>query len=248
VPGGWPPNDPRAAGWEHASVVEAQVAKWDRFVEAVCSTRPLGVYHEAAEIGSEHPAAHNFLVSFAYVLGRAGVGRDRVSVLDWGGGLGQYAVVARAALPELALDYTVFDLPGVCAAGRGLQPEVRFTSDRGACLSRRYDLVFASGSLQYARDWEDLLRGFARAASRWVYLARTPVVDDSGRFVVVQRPHSAGYRTEYLGWVFNRAELLASAAGSGLALEREFLMVGEEVAAAGLPKPFGYRGFLFRAP
>lgn len=247
VPEGWRSDDPRGKGWEHPSVVEAQQCKWPTFIEAVQSTKPLGVYHEAAHISSENPAAHNFVLAFAYVLARAAVGSGSLSVLDWGGGLGQYAVIARNTLPEVCIEYTVFDLPGVCAAGRELLSDVRFSSDAEACLAQRYDLIFASGSLQYAADWCDLLARFATSAKRWVFLSRTPFVDASPSFVVVQRPHSAGgYHTEYLSRVFNRPELLAEAAAAGLDLEREFMMVGERVAAAGAPAPFEYRGFLLR--
>jgi putative methyltransferase (TIGR04325 family) len=247
VPEGWLVDDPRARGWEHPSVADTQLAKWPAFLQFLRSTAPLGIYHEAAQMGSEDAAAHNFILAFSYVLARAAAGRSSLSVLDWGGGLGHYAAIARTVLPEVRLDYTVFDLPGLCAAGARVQPEVRFTSEPGECLSRRYDLIFASGSLQYAADWRGLLGQFASSAERWVFLSRTPFVDEVPSFVVVQRPMSAGgYRTEYLSWVFNRAELLAGAAAAGLALEREFLMVGERVAAVGASAAFEYRGFLLR--
>jgi putative methyltransferase (TIGR04325 family) len=246
VPEGWRPDDPRVVGWEHPSIVETQLRKWPDFVRAVQSTQPLGVYHEAAQVDSENPVAHNFVLAFAYVLARAAAGRNSLSVLDWGGGVGHYAVIARATLPEVQIDYTVLDLPGLCSAGRTLLPDVRFTSDAEECLSRRYDLIFASGSLQYAADWQGLLRRFANSAERWVFLNRTPFVNGPS-FVVVQRPHSAGgYQTEYLSRVFNRDELLSEAAAAGLAIEREFLMPGERVAAVGAPEPFEHRGFLLR--
>lgn len=171
VPGGLPLNNAPATGWEHPSVIETQQRKWPAFVQAVRSTNPLGVYHEAADIESENPAAHNFVLAFAYVLARAAVGRRSLSVLDWGGGLGHYAVIARAVMPEVSVDYTVFDLPALCAAGQEVLPDVHFTSNAEACLSRRYDLIFASGSLQYAADWQNLLRRFATSSQDWVFLS-----------------------------------------------------------------------------
>ena len=246
VPEGWRPDDPRATGWEHPSIVDTQLSKWPGFVRAVQSTKPLGVYHEAAHIDSENPVAHNFVLAFAYVLARAAAGRSSLSVLDWGGGIGHYAVIARASLPEVPINYTVLDLPNLCTAGRTMLPDVQFMSDAEACLSHHYDLIFASGSLQYASDWQELLRQFATSAERWVFLSRTPIASGPS-FVVVQRPHSAGgYQTEYLSRVFNREELLSEAAAAGMTLEREFLMPGERVAAVGAPEPFEYRGFLLR--
>jgi putative methyltransferase (TIGR04325 family) len=246
VPEGWRTDDPRAAGWEHSSIVQTQLSKWPEFVHAVQSTKPLGVYHEAADISPENPVAHNFVLAFAYVLARAATGRSSVSVLDWGGGIGHYAVLARATLPEVLIDYTVLDLPSLCAAGQTVLPDVHFTSDAEECLSRCYDLIFVSGSLQYAADWHSLLRRFAASAGRWVFLSRTPIAKGPS-FVVVQRPHSAGgYQTEYLSRVFNHEELLSAAAAAGMTLEREFLMPGEVVAAVGAPEAFVYRGFLLR--
>jgi hypothetical protein len=35
--------------------------------------------------------AHNFVMTFGYVLARTAQSQKRVSVLDWGGGVGQYS-------------------------------------------------------------------------------------------------------------------------------------------------------------
>ncbi|WP_279387772.1 methyltransferase, TIGR04325 family [Roseicella frigidaeris] len=247
VPEGWQPGDPRASGWDHPSIAETQLAKWPGFLAVLHSTTPLGIYHEAAQIGSEDPAAHNFILVFSYVLARAAAGRKRISVLDWGGGIGHYAAIARAVLPEIEIDYTVCDRPSLCEAGRQVLPEVRFVSDPAECFARRYDLVLASGSLQYVHDWQAQFRQLAAAAEGWMFLSRTPFVRSPSSFVVVQRPWSAdGYRTEYLTHVFSHAALVTAAQAAGLVLEREFMMIGERVAAAGAPEPFEYRGFLLR--
>jgi len=245
VPEGWQEDDPRGQGWHHPSVVEAQRRRWPDFVAAVESTGPLGIGHEAVRIEAGDILNHNILISFAHVLGRAAAGRDRLSVLDWGGGLGYYAVVARSVLPEIAFDYTVEDLPGVCEAGRELLPAVRFTSDEEEALSRRYDLVFCSSSLQYSRDWLAMLRRLAEAADRWVFLTRLPLFETGPPRAVVQRPHWAGYHTEYISWVFSRPEILEAAASFGLVLEREFLVRDGSASAGGTPLSYE-RGFLFR--
>jgi hypothetical protein len=52
-----------------------------------------------------------FKMTFGYVLVRAAYDKARTSVLDWGGSLGHYALMARALLPELPIDVTVKDLP-----------------------------------------------------------------------------------------------------------------------------------------
>jgi putative methyltransferase (TIGR04325 family) len=245
LPEGWREDDPRGMGWHHPSVTEAQRRRWPDFVAAVESTGPLGIGHEAVQIESDDILNQNILLAFAHVLGRAAAGRDRLSVLDWGGGLGYYAVVARSVLPEIAFDYTVEDLPGVCQAARELLPEVRFTSGEAEALSHRYDLVFASSSLQYSRDWRVLLRRLAAAADRWVFITRLPLFEGDAPRAVVQRPHWAGYQTEYISWVFSRPDFLDAAASCGLALEREFLVRDAQASIKGIPRSYE-RGFLFR--
>jgi putative methyltransferase (TIGR04325 family) len=241
----WPEHDPRQDGWRHPSVSAAQRRRWTAFVEAVRSTRPLGIEHEAERITSENISGQSAFLSFLYVLARAAGDRGSMSVLDWGGGLGYYAVIARTALPLIRLDYTVKELPEICSAGQLLLPDVKFVSDV-SCLSRNYDLVFASNALQYAADWRATLQQLATCASDWVFLARLPLVDTANSFVVVQRPHWAGYETEYISWVFNRHVLLAEAQAFGLILEREFLGRKASSAIVGAPEQYRERGFLFR--
>ena len=237
---------PPGGGWADPSVAATERARWDDFAALLRAPGPLGVVHEAPRITGNDIAAQNTLLAFAYVVARAGHGRERVAVLDWGGGMGHYGLLARATSPELALDYTVVDLPSLCAAGRTALPEVAFVEDGAAALGARYDLVVASSSLQYTEHWRALLDRLAAASRVWLYLTRIPLVTRAPTHVVVQRPHRVGYATEYVGWVFNRAEFLTAVAATGAVLEREFLIDGA-ADPAGAPEPFVTRGFLFRA-
>ena len=128
-----------------------------------------------------------------------------------------------------------------------MNPAVTFHDD-DSCLEREYDLVFASGSLQYAVDWQAQLAGLARAARGLLYVTRLPVAHGASSFVVLQRAQRYGYRTEYVGWVVSRHELLARARELDLELVRE-LVVDAWFSAEGAPEsPVGHRGFLFRRP
>jgi putative methyltransferase (TIGR04325 family) len=190
---------------------------------------------------------HNTVMSFAYVLARAALGREGVSILDWGGGIGHYYAYARAVLPEIELDYHCYDLPLITAGGRQVLPEAQFHDTEEEALSRRYDLVLASGSLHYSRDWRRILAGLARVTDRYLYVTRQPTVETAPSFVVVQRPYRHGYITEYPGWFLNRGEFLAEAQGLGLELLREFL-IAEQPVVPGVPEQAHFRGFLFAAP
>ncbi len=236
-----------AKGWNVAAISAAYREKWPAYLRAIDGTGPLGVNHEmqhAEDIGTEDLGAHNTLISFAYVLALAARGRDRISLLDWGGGIGHYLPLARAVLPGVEIDYHCKDVGVLAEHGRELFAEATFYDD-DSCLDRRYDLVMASGSLQYAPDWPATLTGLAGATAGLLYVARAPVAVRAASFVVLQRAHDYGYDTEYVGWVFNRDELLAVAGGAGFTLVREFL-VAAQLAAAGAPEaPVGHRGFLF---
>jgi putative methyltransferase (TIGR04325 family) len=229
-------------GWNVESVSNEQMRKWDRLVELTSGTGPLGIDPHAPVVSNTDYRAHNALMTFGYVLVRSAGGRDSVSVLDWGSGPGQYYVFARALLPGVAIDYHGVDVPLLCEAGRRAVPEATFHDDDSA-FDRQYDLVMASGALQYAEDWRDTLGKLAGAASRSLYLV-VPVVRHANAFVIVQRPHKYGYLTEFVQWVFNRDELVAAAESSGLTLRREFL--NEEMGPIrGTPERRATVGFLF---
>jgi putative methyltransferase (TIGR04325 family) len=247
VPEGW--RRP-AKGWDVAAVADAQVARWPAFLRAVEANGPLGIHHEAAtadQVASEDHSAHNTVLSYGYVLARAAHGRERLSVLDWGGGIGHYFALSRALLPEVELDWCVKDVPALAERGREVLPEVEFTADNGV-LARRFDLVLASGSLQYAEDWRATLAALSAAAARFLYVTRLPVALDAPSFVVLQRAYAHGYDTEYLGWVLSRAELLAEARSEGLELERELLLEAWLSAEGAPERPIGHRGYVFRPP
>ena len=249
VPEGWArQRDPTVKGWDVEAVAEANRAKWPAYVAALQGAAPLAVYHEAVAgdgVDVYDHSAHNMLVSYAYVLALAAHGRDRVSVLDWGGGVGHYAVLSRAALPDgVELDYHCKDVPKLAAAGRELVPDATFHDD-DSCLDRRYDLVLVSGALQYSEDWARDLARLGRAAERYLYVTRLPVALRSDSFVVLQRAYAYGYDTEYLGWVISRDALLREAEAAGLRHVREFLLQAWFSAAGAPEDPVEHRGFLF---
>ena len=232
-------------GWSHASIVETQLGKWPAFLRSTEGARPLGQSHEAAVDAPLDVGPHNTVMCFAYALGRAAAGTSRIRVLDWGGGLGHYFVYARKLYPEIDIDYVIKDLPGLCAAGRALLPQATFVADEAEALSRTYDLVFSSSSLQYTRDCYRVLARLCESAGRWLMITRIPIVKEHDDFVVVQRPHKYGYMTEYPGWFFNKRRLIDFTAAQGFVLDREFV-VPARPDVPNAPEQADYGGFLFR--
>jgi putative methyltransferase (TIGR04325 family) len=241
VPEGWARSTKRL---NVEAVARAHREKWPAYLAAIRAPNPLGVHHEMSDVMTGDVSAHNMLVAYAYVVALAAQDRDRLSVLDWGGGLGHYWALARSVVPGLELDYHVKETPAVCVQGREVAPEVVFHEDE-SCLQRTYELVVASSSIQYAEDWSGLLDRLAAAADAYLYVARVPVALSAPSFVVLQRAHTYGYDTEYLGWVLNRHEFLAYAGGAGVSTTREFLL-DARFSAAGAPEtPVEHRSFLF---
>jgi putative methyltransferase (TIGR04325 family) len=239
----------RVRGWDVPAIEAAYRRRWPEFVAATMGAGALGVAHEVPlgrSVVRDDPGWHNAVVSFGYVLARAARGRDRLSLLDWGGGPGHYAVLAHALLPELELEYHSRDLPLLAALGRELRPEDTFHDD-DSCLERMYDLVVASDSIHYAPDVGALLKRLAAAAQPWLYVAMLPIAFHAPSFVVAQHPDAYGYETEYLGWVLNRDGFLAAAQDAGLELERELLAPGAIDAEGAPERPVQLRSFLFRS-
>jgi len=245
VPEGW---QRAAGGWDVDAIAAAYRAKWPAFLAAVEGTGPLGVNHEVplgTPVPRDDASMQQAVLAFGYALALAEGGRGSVSVLDWGGGPGHCAVLARALLPGAVVEYHSRDLPALTALGRELLPGDSFHDD-DACLDRTYDLVLSSSSLQYAPDWRAALQGLARATGRYALVTRLPVARTAPSFVVLQRAYAYGYETEYLGWAINVDELLETARAAGLELLRE-LLVPAWFTAEGAPEtPTGHAGFLFR--
>ena len=247
VPEGWAyaETHPEVKGWNVQDVLEAYKEKWPKFVRMVQGTGPLGVAHESALTTNEDLSSHNTMMGFAYALALAAHKKDRLSMLDWGGGIGHYYLLAQALLPEVEIEYHCKDVPVLCEYGAQLFPQQHFSMDE-RCFDRVYDFVLASVSMHYTEDWQTLLQRLAGATRDYLYIANLPTVQKASSFVFVQRPYQYGYNTEYLAWCLNRTEFLHTAERAGLHLLREFVY-GHQPFIHGAPEQNTYRGYLFRA-
>jgi putative methyltransferase (TIGR04325 family) len=240
-------SDRNLTGWNVESVRDAYLAKWPSFVSAVEGSAPLGVHHEVTAgnpVKDDDLAAHNRVIAFGYALALAASQRDRISILDWGGALGHYFLLSKALLPGVDIDYHCKEVPLLCASGRKLLPEVTFHENE-RCLDATYDLVVASGSLQYSQAWQGTLCRLAASAGRYLYVTRLPVVRRGSSFVTVERAYAYGYEAEYLGWVINRDELLNCASQTSAELVRELVISGPFSIRKARERA-EFRGFLFR--
>lgn len=242
LPQGWSAEARGIKGWSEEGVAAAQEEHWPTLVRNLQGTGPLGVWHFPWSMTREDRSAHNAMMSFGYVLALAAREKDRLSMLDWGGGAGHHYLYCNALLPEVKIEYHCYDLPQMCRLGRRLLPQVQF-HDNEACLRERYDLVVSSSSLHYFEDWHNTVRRLADATGEFLYVARLQTVSKAQSFVTVHRPNRSGY-TQFVSWCLNRAEFVRCVEESGLQLVREFVFA-EKWYIKGAPEKGEGRGFLF---
>ena len=243
APDGWQTrlDNDQTKGWSVASVIATERTKWDDFCHNLEGTGPLGFSHEHTDLSvTRNPNFHNVHISFAYVLTLAAHKKDNISVLDWGGALGHYYKVAKAVLPDVAIDYHVKEVPLMAQAGKQLNQEVHWYDDED-CLKMHYDLIMMNGSIGYLEDWADVLHRLARSVKEYLFLFRLPVVQHSPSFISIERL----YHSQMLHQQLNQAELLETVKNTGLTLMREFV-VGDRPYIRGAPEQCEIRGWLFK--
>jgi putative methyltransferase (TIGR04325 family) len=99
--------------------------------------------------------------------------RERVRILDVGGGCGENYIALVRALGDraAALDYLVIENEQNCRLGRSLFPDASFAT---AIPDVHFDLAAVIGTLQYIPDWRGMLATL-KARCNMVLLARSPL-------------------------------------------------------------------------
>jgi putative methyltransferase (TIGR04325 family) len=165
--------------------------------------------------------------------------RRAISILDYGGGLGEDYWAGRALMPELIFDYHCKELPDLAAAGRTLSPDVHWHTD-DACLEDHYDVVMFSSSLQYLPDWKEMIRRAAGAARRHLFISNMPMVRVVPTYVATGRSASV----TNLHWLLNRDELVKAVDDAGFSVVQETAM-GEYPDVADAPEQPSCAAILF---
>ena len=231
APLGWETPLPKGGGNE---------AFWSRFVER--ERRWCQALIERVRAGEPVLTSDDAILgylAFGYVIALTARHKDKITVLDYGGNLGEYSWIARALVPGLEIEFHCKELPAVAAAGRVVSPDVIWHTD-DACLDGSYDLVMFSGSLPYLQDWNGMLGRAARATREYLFLGDIPSVRDVPGYVLTQRSGGA----TNLAYVFKRSEIASAVQGAGLRLVREFTM-GPHMRVANAPEQPMYAGWLF---
>lgn len=179
-------------------------------------------------------------VAFGYVIALAARDTDKLSVLDYGGSLGEYFWIGTALLPDVTLEYHCKELPAIAAAGRELNPGVTWHTD-DTCLDASYDVVMFSASLPYLPDWQTILQRAARGTRGYMLLVDIPSVQRVPTYVITQR---CGGVT-HLQWLLNRSEIVDTVQRAGLRLVQEFIVSAHPPVANAPEQPMSM-GWVFR--
>lgn len=242
-----------ASGWEHESVGLSMRRKWGKFENLTNTAQPFAMVHDAPDAFLHVPRveAHNQYMTFAYVLARALLLHpEKLTVLDWGGGAGHYARIARKLYPDSYINYTVLDHRNVCDnayelwLGVTLDQSAHFIYAKGDGISFKTNLVIANGTVHYNPNWRECVAEVMSSACDLVYIGSARVLHREPSYVCVEDATAHGYMAPLYSWCVNEREFLSRAEIEELKLIREFYME-PALDIEGAPERPVTKGYLF---
>ena len=237
----------KKGGWNLESIAVLQKEKWVDYTNRIKSTQNIGVNHEDSDSKvSNDLFFHNLLSSFAYVISLSGLRKESINFLDWGGGIGHYGLLAEELIKpaRIHLNYFCFDFAVFCDNGKALNPKFNYFSDENLYNDRRFDLVMASSSIWYEKDWKKGVDKLCKYKTNFLYITRMIFINEQPSYIAIQRPKLMGYDTEYLFWVINKTEFINYINNKGFILIREFEF-GSVPPIFKAPEQGTMKGFLF---
>ena len=149
------------------------------------------------------------------IIARVAQGRRKISVLDWRGGVGQNYFVAKAAAPDIELDWHVFEAPAYCDYGKALDAPVRFHeilgAARAAALRSGVRARHARLRSRLAADVHQSFPGGGACARVGAGLGAS-----SQQFVAANHPPEWRNGAGINAWIVGEKDLQAAAAEAGL--------------------------------
>lgn len=142
--------------------------------------------------------------------------QSRVSILDFGGGLGTaFMVLLQAIGADIArVDYRVVEVDGICHAGREL-----FTEGTGPVFqpelpaAETFDIVQACSTLQYIEDWQGAVCRLAAYGAPLLVLGDL-LIGNFPSFVTLQNYYGSRIRS----WFINATDFMGEVERNGYRL------------------------------
>ncbi len=153
-----------------------------------------------------------FLAALVSVNSKGG----KVSILDFGGGLGSgYISVVAGCTSRDAVDYHIVDTKNICRAGKSYYKDDRQIHYYD-CLPKEIqsvDIVHLCSSLQYIEDWKGLLYDIAAYNPQYILLVDVPA-GDIPTYATVQNY----YESKIPYWFFNVNDIISTMSSTNYTL------------------------------
>ncbi len=225
----WPTGDPaEASGWHGEPITQFRLRQLERLRQ-----------HPSWAMFGDNLGDQTMIMVFVHAVQMALKGRTELSVLDWGGELGGTLVRLRKILPHVTFRWTVKEMPSICRAGKDLADGAVFVEEADKALAECYDLVIASASLHYDREWRKTLAGLVGSTAGILLLARQPTVMSSPSYVAAQ----SAYGTTFTCWVLNEAELFGQLTALGMGAVHR-LLSGDAATIPDAPEQPVFRSYV----
>ena len=159
---------------------------------------------------------------------------ETLRVLDFGGGLAKsyYSLITAFSEPN-NLEFHIVESEAVCARGKKIfsdQPNILFHSKLPK-LQDTVHIIHSGSTLQYVKEWQELIASFAEYKPKYLILADM-MAGDVKTFVTIQNFHGKKIRSRFL----NIKELLSvvEEVGFNLIYKSKYL---NEIRGVMGPKP-----------
>ena len=152
--------------------------------------------------------------------------KKKLSVLDFGGGLGNtYLEVAKILANEVDLTYVIVENENLCQQGIELYKEdhqLEFSVELP--VNTVFDTVHAGSSIQYVEDWLGVLKKFSDYQPKYIVFADLPA-GDIDTFVSIQNY----YGKKIPAWFWNLSEFINSVEVMGYKLVAKYRYFNKHV-------------------
>jgi putative methyltransferase (TIGR04325 family) len=185
--GSWAQAIEKSKGYGEDELVSNLIQQF----EAQINNRPFLI-----EKGNETIRIQHLLVGFFLSLKN----RSEVSIGDFGGANGYMHDYLTAYVPEIKINYKVFEPTKISSAYNKYSKEIGIEFlDINQFHNFKFDLIIISCTLQYVENWKSVLETSFRNATM-VLLMRVPLIDELKNEFLIQHTSTGLYGESSSSW------------------------------------------------